>query len=125
MLAKVRSHCPISWYLFGMACFRGAPMAPRLGASGIGLPGHGRGLNEARKNAARKNRGRDHFRWRFGSDGFERGYRDPIRFLVDSCGRRLRVSLTRFCTSSIRPLGLAVFDGERRRYAFQRHPQNQ
>ncbi len=60
-----------------------------------------------------------------GRDGFERGYRDPIRLLVASRRRRLRVSPTQFCTSSVRPLGLAVFDGERRRYAFQRHPQNQ
>jgi hypothetical protein len=44
-------------------------------------------------------------------DGFERGYHDPIRFLVDSCRRRLRVSPTQFCTPGIRPLGLAVFDG--------------
>ena len=64
-------------------------------------------------------------RWRFGGDNFERGYRDSIRLPVESCRGGLRVSPTQFCTSSIRPLGLAVFDGERRRYAFQRHPRNQ
>ena len=55
MLAKLTSHCPVCWYLRGMACLRGAPIAPRLGTSGVGLPGHRRGLNEARKNAAGRN----------------------------------------------------------------------
>jgi hypothetical protein len=123
VLAKWMSRCPVSWYSRGMACLRGAPIVPRLGASGVGLPGHRRGLNEARKNAAGRNRWRYDVRWRFGSDGFERGYRDPIRLLVESRRRRLRVSPTRFRASRIRPSGLAVFDGERRRYAFQRHPQ--
>ena len=119
------SRSSVYWHSRGMACLRGAPTAPRLGVSGVGLPGHKRGLNEARKNAAGRNRWRYDVRWRFGSGGLERGYRDPTRLLVGSCRRRLRVSPTQFCTSSIRPLGLAVFDGERRRYAFQRHPQNQ
>ena len=30
-----------------------------------------------------------------------------------------------FALPGFRPFGLTVFDGERRRYAFQRHPQNQ
>ena len=86
MLANLTSHCPVCRCLRGMACLRGAPIAPRLGASGVGLPRHRRGLNEARKNTARRNRWRDDFRWRFDNDGFERGYRDPIRLLVESCG---------------------------------------
>ena len=50
-----------------------------------------------------------------------------IRFAFSSSpvGAGFSVSPTRFHASSIRPFGLAVFDGERRRYAFQRHPQNQ
>ena len=40
-------------------------------------------------------------------------------------GAGCALSPSRFCTSNIRPLGLAVLDGERRRYAFQRHPQIQ
>jgi hypothetical protein len=67
-----------------------------LGASGAGLPDHRRGLNEARKNTSGRNRRRNEVRWRFGHDGFEHGYRDPIRFLVESCRCRLRVSPTRF-----------------------------
>jgi hypothetical protein len=46
------SHYPVCCDLREMACFRGAPMVRRSGASGVGLPGHRRGLNEARKNAA-------------------------------------------------------------------------
>jgi hypothetical protein len=119
------SRCPICCDLREMACFRGAPMARRLGAYGVGLPGHRRGLNEARKNAAGRNRWRYDVRWRFGSDGFERGYRDSTRLLVESCRRRPRMSPTRFRASSTRPFGLTVFNGERRRYAFQGHPQDQ
>jgi hypothetical protein len=100
VFSKVTSHCPVSWYLRGMACFRGAPLPPRLGASGAGLPGHRRGLNEARKNAAGRNRWRNEVRWRFGNDGFERGYRDSIRLLVESFRCRLSVSPTRFRASS-------------------------
>jgi hypothetical protein len=125
VLSKVTSPGPVSLYLPGMACFRSASRTPRSGASGVILPGHRRGLNEARKNAAGRNRGRYDVRWRFGRDGFERSYRDAIRPLVGSCRHRPRMSPAQFYTSSIRPLGLAVFDGERRRYAFQRHPQNQ
>ena len=55
VLAKLPSHCPVCWHLRGMACLRGTPIAPRLGASGVGLPGHRRGLNKARKNAAGRN----------------------------------------------------------------------
>jgi hypothetical protein len=72
------SHCPVSWYLRSMACFRGAPVAPRLGASGAALPGHRRGLNEARKNAAGNQR-RNEVRCRFGHDGVERGDL-PLKF---------------------------------------------
>jgi hypothetical protein len=93
-------------------------VALRLSASGVGLPGHSRSLNEARKNAAGRNRLPNEVRWRFGRDGFERGYRDPIRLLVETCRRRLRVSPTRFRASRIRLSGLAVFDGERGCYAF-------
>jgi len=115
VLVNLPSRSSVYWHSRGMACLRGAPTAPRLGASGVGLPGHKRGLNEARKNAAGRNRWRYDVRWRLGRDGLERGYRDPTRLLVGSCRRRLRVSPTQFCTSSIRPLGLAVFDDERRR----------
>ena len=125
VLAQLTSHRPVCWYLRGIARLRGALIAPRLGAFGVGLRGHTRGLNEARKNAAGRDRWRYDVRWRFGGDGFERGCRDAMRLLVESCRRRLRVSPTRFRASRIRPFGLAVFDGERRRYAFQRHPQNQ
>jgi hypothetical protein len=76
------SHYPVCCDLREMACFRGAPMVRRSGAPGVGLPGHRRGLNEARKNAAGRNRWRDDVRWRFGSDGFERGCHDPIRLFV-------------------------------------------
>jgi hypothetical protein len=50
-----------------------------------------------------------------------------VRFVFSSSpiGARPHVSPTRFRDSSTRPFGLTVFDGERRRYAFQRHPQNQ
>jgi hypothetical protein len=124
VLAQLTSHRPVCWYLRDMPCLRGAPGAPRLAASSVDLPGHRCRLKEARKNAAGRNRWRNDVRRRFGSDGFKRGYRDPTRLFVDSCQHRRRVSPNRFCTSSIRPLGLAVFNGERRRYAFQRHPQN-
>jgi hypothetical protein len=118
------SHCPVSWYLRSMACFCVAHVAPRLGASGAALPGHRRGLNEARKNAAGNQR-RNEVRCRFGHDGFERGYRDSIRLPVDSFRRQLSMSPSGFRAFSIWPSSLAVFDGERGCYAFQRHPRNQ
>ena len=46
-------------------------------------------------------------------------------FSPSPIGAGLSVSPTRFHASRIRPFGLTVFHGERRRYAFQRHPQNQ
>ena len=84
MLAQLTSHRPVCCHLRGIPCLRGAPTTPRLGVSGVGLPGHKRGLNEARKNAAGRNRWRYDVRWRLGSDGFERGYRGAIRLLVES-----------------------------------------
>ena len=93
VLAKVTSHCPVSC-LRSMACFRGAPVAPRLGASAAALLGHSRDLNQARKNAA-GNRRRNEVRWRFGHGAFERGYRNLIRFAVESPRvTRLRVTGT-------------------------------
>jgi hypothetical protein len=125
LLAKLTSRRPVCWGWCGMPSLRGAPLVPRLGASGVGLPGRRRGLNKAGKNAAGRNRWRYDVRWRFGSDGFERGSRDPIRVLVASYRRGSHVSPTWFRASSTRPFELAVFDGERRCNAFQRHPQNQ
>jgi hypothetical protein len=55
VLAKFPSHCPVCWHLRGIARLRGTPIAPRLGDSGVGLPGHRRGLNKARKNTAGRN----------------------------------------------------------------------
>jgi hypothetical protein len=124
VLATLTSRRPACRCRRGTACLRGAPIVPRLGPSGVGLRRHRRGLNEARKNAARSSRWRDDFRWRFGGGGLERGYRDAIRLLVKSCRDELRVSPARFRASGIRPsFGLAVFNRERRRCAFQRHPQ--
>ena len=84
MLVNLPSRSSVYWHSRGMACLRGAPTAPRLGASGVGLPGHKRGLNEAGKNAAGRNRWRYDVRWRLGPDSLERGYRGAIRLLVES-----------------------------------------
>jgi hypothetical protein len=52
VLTKLTSYCPVSRYLCGMSCFRGARFTPRFGAFGVGLPGHRQGL-KTRKNAPR------------------------------------------------------------------------
>jgi hypothetical protein len=116
VLTPLTSHRLVCWRL------RGAPRAPRLGVSGVGLPRHNRGLNEARKNATGRNRWRYVVSRRLGSDGFEHGYRGAI-LLVDSYRRGL-VRLTWFRASRTRPFGLTVFYDERRRHAFQWYPQN-
>jgi hypothetical protein len=125
VLVNLTSRSSVYWYSRGMACLHGPSIAPRLGASDVGPPGHRPGLNKARKNTAGRNRWQYDVHWRLGRDGFERGYRDPIRLLVEAFRHRLRVSPTRFRASRIRPSGPAVFDGEGGCYAFQRHPQNQ
>jgi hypothetical protein len=88
-LAKFPSHCAVCRH----------PITSRLDASGAGQPGRRLRLYNARKDTAGQTRWRYNVPWRVGRDGFERGYRDPNRFLVDSCGRRLRASPTRFDAS--------------------------
>jgi hypothetical protein len=44
VLVNLPSRSSVYWYSHGMACLRGPSIAPRLGASDLGSPGHRPGL---------------------------------------------------------------------------------